>query len=172
MRVIVLLSLFIAVCLFPDASSRAQSDKAVEGFRSTELPLPRFVSLRSEKVYVRAGPALRYPIKWVYRRDKLPVEIIQEFENWRKIRGYDDDEGWIHQSLLSGARTVIVRAAEPVPMREGFTEKAKMIARVEPDVVATLDQCSDAWCRIEARGYEGWVQRKNLWGVYEDEELD
>lgn len=161
---------------FPAAVIAADPDpkeEAVQGFRTTDLPLPRFVSLRSDKVYVRAGPALRYPIKWIYKRANMPVEIIQEFDNWRKIKGFDGEEGWIHQSLLSGERTVLIKeAADLVPLREGFSSQARMIARIEPQVVANIDQCAGEWCRIETGGYRGWVQRNFLWGIYEDEELN
>lgn len=147
----------------------------MQGFGGTGLPIPRFVSLRSDKVYVRSGPALRYPIKWIYKREHMPVEIVQEFENWRKVRGIEGEEGWIHQSLLSGERTVMIKTGEAdqlIPMREGFNVGARMIAKAEPMVVADLDKCSGDWCRIEADGYRGWVERNFLWGIYEDEELN
>jgi len=153
--------------------SNVAEEVVAGGFRDTELPLPRFVSLRSDKVYVRAGPALRYPIKWIYKRENLPVEIIQEFESWRKVKGFDGDEGWIHKSLLSGERTVLVKESDDlIPMREGFSHEARMIARLEPSVVARVDKCSQAWCLIRAGGYHGWVERNLLWGIYEDEELN
>lgn len=163
----------ILVCglAFP---SLAPADEPVEGFRTSGLPLPRFVSLRSDKVYVRAGPDWRYPIKWIFKREKMPVEIVQEFENWRKIRDVDGEEGWIHQSLLSGERTIVVknRDSELVPMREGFSGQARMIAKVEPMVVAGIDKCAGDWCRINAGGFRGWVERNFLWGIYEHEEFN
>lgn len=165
--------LLLLVCLGLFAPAASHAEEAVQGFRVTDLPLPRFVSLRSDKVYVRAGPALRYPIKWIYKRDAMPVEIVQEFENWRKVKGVDDEAGWIHQSLLSGERTVLIKKAEDlVPMREGFSRDARMVARLEPQVVAGLDKCSGHWCRIEAGGYRGWVEKNFLWGIYEDENLN
>ncbi len=171
-KVLKLLMLLLVVGLMSPATSFA--GESVDGFRSTSLPLPRFVSLRSDKVYVRAGPALRYPIRWIYKRDNMPVEIVEEYENWRKVRGVDGEEGWIHQSLLSGERTVLIKAsaADPVPMREGFSKSSRMVAKVEPMVVADVDKCSGGWCRIAAGGYRGWVERNFLWGIYEDEELN
>lgn len=176
MRTRFLIILMMAFCLgafSPTVAHASDVEEAVEGFRSTDLPLPRFVSLRSDKVYVRAGPALRYPIKWIYKRANMPVEIVQEFENWRKVKGVDGEEGWIHQSLLSGERTVIIKDSEdPVPMREGFNGNARMVARIEPQVVASIDKCSGDWCRIETGGYRGWVERNFLWGIYDGEDLN
>lgn len=138
-----------------------------------ESAVPRFVSLGSDRVYVRSGPALRYPIKWVFQREGLPVEVLQEFEGWRKIRGMDGEEGWIHQSLLSGDRHVVVKeGGAPVPVRAGAGQDFRMIAKIEPQVVAVLDKCEGAWCRIEAGGYRGWVERNFLWGIYDSEYLN
>lgn len=161
--------IFIFVALVPLQSFAQDS---LQGFRTTNLPLPRYVSLTSDKVYVRTGPALRYPIKWVYKRENLPVEIIQEFDVWRKVRDYEGEEGWIHQSLLSGERTVLIDSIGIVPMREGFSHDSDMVARLEPMVVASLDKCTDDWCHLESHGYKGWVERKYIWGIYGDEELN
>jgi len=144
----------------------------VQPFRTTGLPVPRFVSLRADTAYVRAGPALRYPVKWVYRRDRLPVEIVQEFENWRKIRDHDGEEGWIHQSLLSGQRTAIIAADAVVLLRDNYSDNARPVARVEPNVVADIQRCEGGWCRIAAGSYRGWIERNLLWGIYPEEELN
>jgi SH3-like domain-containing protein len=144
----------------------------VQSFRSTDLPLPRFASLRSDKVYARAGPATRYPVKWLYQRDGLPVEVIQEFEHWRKIRDFDGGEGWIHKTLLSGDRLVMVQAQEPAAMHEGQNDSSRILARLEPRVIAHADKCAGEWCRLSVDGYQGWVKRNFLWGIYEVEELN
>lgn len=168
-----LLAILMVVLLLPLAAV-AQDSAAVPGFRDTTLPLPRFAALQGDKTYVRAGPGLRYPIKWIFRKEGLPVEIVQEFDSWRKIRDYEGGEGWVHQSLLSGARTVMVRADEGtlVPLRNGAGDIEKMIARMEPNVVARLETCVVGWCRVEVDGYKGWVARNFLWGIYEDEEFN
>ena len=147
-------------------------EEPVKGFRDTDLPLPRYVSLKSDKVYVRAGPAMRYPIKWIYKRDAMPVEILQEFDGWRKVRDIAGEEGWVHQSLLSGNRSIIIRGGDMVPLREKPDAQARMLARMEPNVIAGLDKCQKDWCRIQAGGFRGWVQRNLLWGIYENEELN
>jgi SH3-like domain-containing protein len=164
--------LSFAVLLFLMPQTVFAQDEAIQGFRATDLPLPRFVSLRSEKTYVRTGPALRYPIKWVYKQKGLPVEIVQEFDAWRKVKDYEGDFGWVHQSLLTGDRTVLIDHVDPIPVRQGFSSDSKMVARFEPLVTASLKKCADDWCRVETHGYDGWVERKYLWGIYDSEDLD
>lgn len=150
----------------------SQEAPAVQPFRATGLPLPRFVSLKSDKIYVRTGPALRYPIKWVYKRENMPVEITQEFDNWRKIRDFEGEEGWVHQSLLSGERTALIQGSDLVAMREAPEPVARLTARLEPRVVARVDKCIPSWCRLDAGGFEGWVERNSLWGIYPAEEFN
>ena len=153
----------------------AWADSAPERFRDTDYPLPRFVSLKSDKVYVRAGPSTNYPIEWVFRREGLPVEIIQEFETWRKIRDHEGQTGWVHKLLLSGKRTVLTRTEgdeKRIAMHEGFADTSRIVAYVEPMVVAELDKCVEQWCRLQAGLYRGWVERKFLFGIYETEEFN
>lgn len=162
----------VAIAILCLAVPAFAQEAPVKGFRDTDLPLPRFVSLKSDKVYVRAGPAMRYPIKWIYKRDAMPVEITQEFDNWRKVRDRDGEEGWVHQSMLSGDRTVVVEAPDLVALREKPNGQARMIARLEPNVIGHLDKCDKDWCRIEAGGFRGWLERNLLWGIYPEEELN
>lgn len=139
---------------------------------SSGLPIPRFVTLAAEKVFVRTGPALRYPIKWVYQRERLPVEIIQEFDTWRKIRDMDGDDGWVHSSLLSGDRSVIVKGEQTLAVRKEAQTDARILAYLEPNVVAVVEACHGAWCEVKADGYEGFAERKFLWGIYDSEDFD
>lgn len=141
-------------------------------FNQSGLPIPRFVSLRSNKVFVRTGPALRYPIKWIYVKEGLPIEIIQEFDTWRKIRDLEGEEGWIHQSLLSGKRKALVNTEKDAYLFRKPVNEAKHVAMLEPRVIVGLKECSGAWCSIEVSGFKGWIEKKSLWGVYEAEELD
>lgn len=139
---------------------------------SSGLPIPRFVTLAADKVFVRTGPALRYPIKWVYQRVNMPVEIIQEFDTWRKIRDMDGDNGWVHQSLLSGERSVIVKGENNLAVRKDPREGGRVMVYFEPDVVAAAEQCHKEWCEISKDGYSGWTERKFLWGIYDSEDFD
>lgn len=137
------------------------------------LPLPRFVSLRSDQVNMRAGPGIRYPVDWVYLRRSLPVEVIAEFETWRKIRDPDGAEGWVHQSMLTGRRTIMVHSRR-VPLRRTADENATPAAWIEPGVIGKLIQCPEgsAFCRVEVDGFQGWLKRDEFWGVYRKETVD
>jgi SH3-like domain-containing protein len=134
------------------------------------LPIPRFVTLRSEEVNLRAGPGVRYPVEWVFVRRQLPVEVLQEFENWRRIRDREGTEGWVHQSMLTGRRAAVV-VGETRELRRRPETAAPVVARVEPDVIGMLLECREAWCRIEAGGFRGWLGRDEIWGVYPGETL-
>lgn len=139
--------------------------------RGTGLPLPRFASLKSDSVYARTGPSMEYPIRWVYKRAGLPVEIIQEFDSWRKVKDPSGQTGWIHKILLTGNRTVIVVAKEPV-MAFATEEAARPVAKLEPGVVAEVESCAEEFCKLELLPFDGWVQKKYLWGVYPAEILN
>lgn len=143
------------------------------GARAAEsgLPIPRFVTLRSDKVNVRAGPGVQYPVEWVFERKGMPVEVIAEHENYRKVRDVEGTEGWVHQNLLSSRRGIVVSGAIRALRREP-RDGASVVARVEPDVVGQLLACSGPWCRVEAGGYRGWLKRTEFWGVYPDEKIE
>jgi SH3-like domain-containing protein len=136
------------------------------------LPIPRFVSVKSSEVNVRAGPNYRYPIKWVFVKKGEPVEVIAEFEQWRKIRDKQGDEGWVHETMLSGRRYVIIIGDKSSVVYQKADLNSKPIFQVEPDVRADLLECSKEWCRIQASQNKGWIERKNLWGVYSNEEIE
>lgn len=135
-----------------------------------KLPLPRFVSLRAEEVNVRTGPGVRYPINWVFHKRDLPVEIVAEFENWRKVRDVDHAEGWVHQSMLSGRRSVVIVGGVR-DLKSDPTATAMAIARLEPGVIGRLEKCDDIWCKVTAAGYDGWLERRDLWGIYPHEQI-
>jgi SH3-like domain-containing protein len=131
-------------------------------------PVPRFVSLRVDEVNLRTGPGERYPIDWVLVKKGLPVEIVQEFDVWRKVRDSQGSEGWVHQRMVSGTRTVIV-AGKLRTLHADADAAAPAVARVEAGVLARLLECHGSWCRIEAQGIKGWLERSEIWGVYPDE---
>ena len=140
---------------------------------SSGLPLPRFVSLRAGEVNMRTGPGVQYPVEWVYTRKELPVEIIAEFETWRKVRDWEGTQGWVHQSMLSGKRTVLI-TGDVRMLRTADDAKSTTRARIEPGVVARLLDCpkGNGWCRIEAAGLEGWLRHVDFWGAYKSEVFD
>lgn len=137
----------------------------------TNLPLPRFASLGADEVNLRTGPGTRYPVKFVYVRRHLPVEIVAEYQQWRKIRDHEGDEGWVHQSLLSGRRTVIIRDGEQ-RLYDRPSEQSLVLLRAEPGVQGNLITCQGLWCRIEVADTKAWVRRAHLWGVYPDETFE
>ncbi len=139
---------------------------------ATGLPIPRFVSLRTDPINMRTGPGMRYPVDWVYRRRQLPVEVVAEFETWRKIRDPDGTEGWVHQSMLTGRRTAVVKG-DVRHLRHSNAEEAEGVATIEPGVVVTIQRCpAGPYCRVEVSGLQGWLKRDEIWGVYPDEAVE
>lgn len=138
--------------------------------RGTGLPLPRFVSIRASEVNLRTGPGVQYPVDWVYRRQNLPMEVIAEFRTWRKVRDWQGAQGWIHQSMLGGRRTMIVTGEERV-LRARPAASGDPVARLQPGVIGTIVECPDAtdWCRAQAGGFEGWLRRVDFWGIHDGE---
>lgn len=147
----------------PTPQSPAPSPEITAG-RSTGLPVPRFVSLGSNQVNLRYGPGRDYPISWVLARKGLPVEIIAEFDTWRKVRLHDDDEGWVHASLLSSRRTVVIEGGI-AELRRTPTDDARVVLRAEPGVIGELLDCEQDWCRVEIEGRRGWLRRDAFWGI-------
>jgi SH3-like domain-containing protein len=143
-------------------------------FAASGLPVPRFVSLKAEKVNVRRGPSSDHPVAWVFQRKGLPVEIIAEFENWRRVRDSDGEEGWILQSMLAGKRTAVVapwRAGKPLPLYAQQAQGA-MVASLSAGVMGEVKTCNGEWCEIAVEGYDGYAEQAMLWGVYPGESFD
>ncbi|PPR60228.1 MAG: hypothetical protein CFH10_01620 [Alphaproteobacteria bacterium MarineAlpha4_Bin2] len=132
--------------------------------RPNQATRRRFVSLRSNEVNVRVGPGVRYPIKWQFRQKLIPVEIVQEYDTWRKIRDWEGAEGWVHKAMLSNRRSIII-TGHGVTLRSRSSDDAPVVARLARDIVAKLEQCTLTWCRIEVDGYEGWLRREGFWGL-------
>lgn len=137
----------------------------------TKLPIPRFVSLRSAEVNLRTGPGTNYPIEWVYVRRDFPVEVVAEFDIWRKIRDWQGTVGWVHQSMLDGRRTALV-VGEDRLLRSDSSRDAAPVARLAPGVIGKLLECAGDWCQIDAGGYRGWLPRDEFWGVGPQEALN
>ncbi|MBS0272422.1 MAG: hypothetical protein JSR85_07240 [Proteobacteria bacterium] len=133
-------------------------------------PLPRFASLRSNEVNARVGPGPGYPIEWVYLKAGLPVEVLVEFDTWRKIRDVDGAEGWVHQSMLCSKRHVIVRGDETLMYQDADAQSQPLI-RIGHGVVGDLIKCQEKWCQVRIQNFKGWMSRVSLWGVYSEENL-
>jgi SH3-like domain-containing protein len=132
--------------------------------------LPRFASLRSDEVNLRVGPGENYPIEWVFKRKDMPVEVIEQFQNWRRVQDWQGDKGWVLDRMITAKRQVVVEGAtrglykEPDPA-------SPLVARAEPGVIARLIDLQGPWCDIQAGAYRGWVRRDEVWGVFADESL-
>ena len=134
----------------------------------TKLPLPRFASLKTDRVNLREGPSKDHPTKWVYQRAGLPVEITAEFEIWRKVRDSEGVEGWVLHSLLSGRRTALVtpsRKAENSQIYVRPSESADLAATLQSGVIVNVRNCDGAWCQIDGEGFRGYIRQVKLWGV-------
>lgn len=142
---------------------------------SSGLRVPRFVSLKADKVNMHVGPAKNYEVKWRYQRAGLPVEITGEYENWRRIRDSDGTEGWVYHSLLSGRRTGVVTLRskeELLPLRNKPNPDSTVIAELQAGVLGNIKRCAGGWCRLVGEDFDGWLPQEKLWGVYPNEPVD
>jgi SH3-like domain-containing protein len=145
---------------------RAGSDSTASG-----LPVPRFVSLKTDRVNVRGGPDKDHDVAWIY----TTVEITAEFENWRRIRDSDGTEGWVYHSLLSGKRTATVQLkskTDLAPIYANPDPKSAVTAQLQVGVLGTVKRCTGKWCQITGDGFDGWIEQNELWGVYPDEKVE
>jgi SH3-like domain-containing protein len=166
----------IAICAaFMIAALAAEA--AAQGARGPSgLPLPRYVSLKSGKVNLRIGPGVNYAVDWMYLKPGLPMEIIQEYDNWRRVRDSDGVEGWVNQSLLSGRRTGIVTPwnrgkKTDIALRADADDSARAVALLEPGTMGTIRRCNGQWCEMEFSGHQGWLKQDLIWGAYPGETI-
>ena len=142
---------------------------------ATGLPVPRYVSLKSDRVNLREGPSKDHRTSWVFQRAGLPVEITAEFETWRKVRDSEGSEGWVLHSLLSGRRTALIapwKKAEVLPLFAKADTASEQVAKLQTGVIANVKQCSGKWCRVFGEGFDGFIEQANLWGAYPDEKVE
>lgn len=160
------------------AQSAASGESPTENLGPSGLPIPRFVSLKPARVNTRVGPSRDYAVSWLYTKSGLPVEIIQEYDNWRRIRDADGTEGWVYQSLLAGKRTAIVAPWERgktealIDLFASANETARVVARLEPGVISAIRECSGQWCQLDVSGTRGWIRQRQIWGAYPGEVFD
>lgn len=137
----------------------------------TNLPMPRYVSLKAEEANARRGPDRSHRIDWVYKRRDMPLRVTAEFEHWRRVEDMDGQGGWMHYALLSGVRTAIV-AQDLVPIRNHANPEAREVALLERGVIGSLRQCQVEWCEVTLNELRGWVPKAALWGVSPNEVFD
>lgn len=136
-----------------------------------DRPPSRFVTVKAKEANVRAGPGKRYPIRWVYVEPGIPVEILAEYDNWRQIRDWDGQEGWIHVAMLSRKRNVIVTGGKRTLHRKPDAQSSAVVI-LNPGIIAGLEDCNKDWCRVDVRNNRGWLRRGEFWGVDPDEIID
>lgn len=155
----------------------ADASRPGQTIGASGLPVPRFVSLKADRVHSRQGPGTDYKVLWVYRRAGLPLEVIREFEGWRQVRDSEGAEGWVLQSLVSGRRTALVmpweiKAGSAVPkikLLSDDREGAAPVAIIEAGVITNIRSCDTRWCYVSVGDYRGYIEQKRLWGVYPGE---
>lgn len=161
----------------------------------SHLPLPRFATLRSAEVNMRTGPGTRYPIEWVYTRRGLPVEVIAEYDVWRRVRDSEGAEGWINRIELTGKRAAIVTSASPptpppIPaaaaanaatpasttpthdLHDDADDGSTVIAHVQAGAIGDLISCAPVWCKLKFGDVKGYMRKSDFWGAYPDEKFD
>jgi len=167
--------------LFTSAFTSAANAQAELGLGAKSgLPVPRFVSLKPDRVNVRSGPTRDHEVTWVYTRSGLPVEITAESENWRRIRDWEGSEGWVYHSMLSGRRTGVVKAKEVnglVPLFARGDVTTDVVAQLQSGVMGWVKKCADGWCRFAGHGatgqtFDGYIAQERLWGVYPKEKIE
>lgn len=137
----------------------------------TNLPLPRFVSLKSNEANARRGPSLSHRIDWVFTHRGYPFEVIAEYGHWRRVRDVEGAVGWLHYSLISGVRTGLV-VEDGVALFTRPDLNTRQAALVEKGAILRLHECDISWCKASASGHKGWVLKSTLWGVRSDEILE
>ena len=140
---------------------------------NTNLPLPRYASLKTDDINMRSGPGARYPVLWTYKRRELPVRIEREFDVWRLVEDMDGIKGWVNGATLTGRRTFVVTGSEPRTLRADASDESDAVAVLKPGVVGRIRSCDpkSAWCQVQAAGYRGYLQRSWFWGTDPNEPI-
>lgn len=159
----------------PAQAQSAASSPAGQVGRESGLPVPRFLSIKADKVNVRSGPSRDHAVAWVFTRAGLPVEVTAEFETWRRIRDSDGAEGWVYHSMLSSRRTALVGPwlkDGPTSLFASPDAQGRVAAKAEPGVLGQVKDCDGTWCHFFGDGFDGFIQQEKLWGVYPGEKVE
>lgn len=159
---VALIALFVAVAAPAAAGERGPV---------TNLPMPRFVSLKVGEANVRRGPSLSHRIDWVFKRRGMPLQVVGEFGHWRRVQDSDGVGGWVHYSLITGVRTALIET-DLTALYQRQDPDSPVNAYLEAGVIARIEECTPGWCRLRAEGQRGWATRDALWGVAEGEVID
>lgn len=134
-------------------------------------PVPRFSSLKPNEVNVRVGPGPQYPVEWIYLKSGLPVEVIAEFDTWRKIRDMEGVEGWVQSTMLCGKRHAVIHEPEVILYTQADCKSCPLV-RLQGRLVVDLLKCHDDWCQVRIFDFKGWLKRTSLWGLYPQEAIN
>ena len=136
---------------------------------ANEHKVPRFAIIKSNQVNARSGPGTTYAINWIFVSKGEPIKIIAEFEQWRKVEDVEGEGGWVHSSVLSPKRSVVIMGGNIQKLLAQDDAKSRIVAKLEPGLRCVFDQCRGSWCKIKCDGYKGWIEAVNLWGVIKGE---
>lgn len=153
-----------AILVFATLGSPLAAKEEVELGSVTNFPIPRFVSMKASEANIRRGPSLSHRIDWVFLRRNMPLMVTAEHGHWRRVQDRDGVGGWIHYSLLSGSRTVMIEEDMMALFRRP-DPATPIVARLELGVIASLGECDGQWCKVTAGGYKGWAPKTSLWGI-------
>ena len=156
-----------AFLVFAFLASAASADRGPV----TNLPMPRFVSLKASEGNVRRGPSLSHRIDWVFTRRNMPLQVVAEHGHWRRVEDREGAGGWVHYTLLSGVRTVLIEQ-DMAALHAKPDDTSPIEAYAEAGVIARLGVCEYEWCRISAEGAKGWVKKSAFWGIMPGETRD
>jgi SH3-like domain-containing protein len=129
------------------------------------LPVPRYVSLKFDEVNARGGPGDDYKLLWVYRARGLPLQVVAETSEWRRVCDPQGGLAWVKATGIDGRRTVLSLKAEPIPLRAKPSEAAAVTAYLAARAVASLERCDKGWCRVKAASASGWLSAADAWGT-------
>jgi SH3-like domain-containing protein len=132
---------------------------------------PYFGSIKGDPVYMREGPSADHKVKWIYKRRGLPVEVLAEYDVWRRVRDRDGEVGWVHVAMMSRDRTAVVLGKALVPVRSKEDPASAVIARAQPGAIGVLEACTAKACEVKFKGADGWIDRSSIWGIYANERL-
>ncbi len=156
----------VALMAAPAAAQDPAQQAQAEQMRGpvTNLPLPRYVSLKGNEGNARRGPSLSHRIDWVFRHAGMPLRVVAEFGHWRRVEDKDGAGGWVHYALLSGVRTALI-TQDMTELRTRPRTDADVVARAEIGAILRLNECEPQWCRVSGGGQRGWVPKTAIWGV-------
>ena len=164
-----LLCLVVVFGAMPVKQASAQEAKIV--VKGSGLPVPRFVTLKSNEVNMRVGPGREYPLSWVYKQKNLPLKVIAEFDTWRKVIDHEGTIGWVHSQLVGLKRYALIQS-RLTKLHRKPDSTSTVLAVADKGVLLELQICEPQWCRVASDSLRAYVRRDDIWGVLETETLN